>query len=295
MIDTSLFTAQVQVAHWGWTIAVFLWLVGLSGMGLFLNYWVREKWLVNVCAVSAVLGTLFVMSHLTRILNLPMAAINSLLAMSFNFTSWMFIGVCLLVLQCVLTIFYALVKAKLLFRAPKFSALVDCCGFNALCAACGVAVTVYSGFLLTQAVGVVFWNTALIPVLWVISGLASAFGAIELMIAAGKMAPVKSLNLGKCGLWVEICELFALFALVHVGMNSASAAARMGAQSLACGSASWLFWGGAVLCGVALPFVLRLLAKGEKAAAAGGALALLGALSLRAAVLMAGYYEPVLL
>ena len=56
MIDTTLFTAQIEVAHWGWTIAFFLWFVGLSGMGMFVNYWLRDKWMVNVCAVAAVVS-----------------------------------------------------------------------------------------------------------------------------------------------------------------------------------------------------------------------------------------------
>ena len=43
MMDLSDFTAQVQAAHWGWTIALFLWLVGLSGMGMFLNNWVQRR------------------------------------------------------------------------------------------------------------------------------------------------------------------------------------------------------------------------------------------------------------
>lgn len=32
MIELTSFTPQLQAAHWGWTIAIFLWLVGLSGM-----------------------------------------------------------------------------------------------------------------------------------------------------------------------------------------------------------------------------------------------------------------------
>ena len=43
MMDLSDFTAQVQAAHWGWTIALFLWLVGLSGMGMFLNNWLTTR------------------------------------------------------------------------------------------------------------------------------------------------------------------------------------------------------------------------------------------------------------
>ena len=69
----------------------------------------------------------------------------------------------------------------------------------------------------------------------------------------------------------------------------------MGAESLIAGPASMLFWGGAVLCGAALPLVLRLVTKNRTAALLGGVLALAGALCLRAAVLMAGYYEPTLL
>ena len=44
----------------GLTIAMFLWLVGLSGMGFFLNFWIRQKNFVYVLTVSGILGTLLV-------------------------------------------------------------------------------------------------------------------------------------------------------------------------------------------------------------------------------------------
>lgn len=292
MMDPNLFTSQVQVAHWGWTIALFLWLVGLSGMGMFLNAWLRRRTLVYVCTAAAIVGTLLVMSHLTRILNLPFAAFNSLLAMSFNFTSWMFIGICLLVVQCVATLFVSLVEAKILVRGDWARRLVDHPLMNAGLAACGVAVTIYSGFLLTQAVGVTFWNTALIPVLWIISGMASAFGVIELIDL--KTAGAAHWT-HRAALWVEVAELIALFSLVHVASSSVSDAARAGAASLLSGDASMLFWVGAVGCGVLVPMVVRLLTKNRALSALAAVLAVLGALSLRAAVLFAGYYEPTLL
>lgn len=292
MMDPNLFTAQVQVAHWGWTIAFFLWLVGLSGMGMFLNAWLRKKTLVYVCTAAAIVGTLLVMSHLTRILNLPMAAINSLLAMSFNFTSWMFIGICLLVVQCVATLFVSLVEARLLFTGAWARTLVDHPLVNGILAACGVAVTIYSGFLLTQAVGVTFWNTALIPVLWIISGLASALGVIELIDLKEGNVPHWT---HQADLWVELAELFALFSLVHVGWSSVSEAARMGAHALLCGDAALLFWVGAIGCGILVPLAVRLFLKNRSVAGVAAILAIFGALALRAAVLFAGYYEPTLL
>ena len=247
MMDLSDFTAQVQAAHWGWTIALFLWLVGLSGMGMFLNNWVREKALVYVCTITGIVGTLLVVSHLTRILNLPMAAISALLEMSFNFGSWMFIGICLLVVQCCLTLFYSCVFAGVIFKGECCRKLVAGDWFNWIAAAVGVAATLYSGFLLTQAV------------------------------------------------WVEAAELFTIFAFVHVATSSTSAAARAGAEALLSGPQAMMFLVGAVLCGSLIPFAINLTTRSHKVVAVGAVLGIVGALLLRASVLFAGYYEPILL
>ena len=84
MIELTSFTPQLQAAHWGWTIAIFLWLVGLAGMGFFLNYWIRQKNFVYLLTVSGILGTLLVVSHLARMLNLPFAVFSALADFSFN-------------------------------------------------------------------------------------------------------------------------------------------------------------------------------------------------------------------
>ena len=67
-------TSQAAMAHWGWTIAFFLWFVGLAGMSLFLNWWLRSKRVFYVATADAIVGTLLVVSHLARMLNLPMAS-----------------------------------------------------------------------------------------------------------------------------------------------------------------------------------------------------------------------------
>ena len=108
MIELTSFTPQLQAAHWGWTIAIFLWLVGLAGMGFFLNYWIRQKNFVYLLTVSGILGTLLVVSHLARMLNLPFAVFSALADFSFNFQSWMFIGICLLSLLCIGSVFYSI-------------------------------------------------------------------------------------------------------------------------------------------------------------------------------------------
>ena len=294
MMDLSDFTAQVQVAHWGWTIALFLWLVGLSGMGLFLNNWVREKALVYVCTAAGIVGTLLVVSHLARMLNLPMAAINTLLDFSFNFGSWMFIGICLLVVLCCLSLFYSLVLAGV-FKGEGLRKLVlgDC--FNRACILLGVASTIYSRFLLTQAVGVTLWNTALIPLLWIMSGMASAIGSIELLMVSGRLPEEKVFWSRRTALWVEVVELFTIFAFVHVAISSTSAAARAGAEALVSGPQALMFWVGVIVLGSILPLTLNLVTRSHKVLAVSAALGIIGALLLRASVLFAGYYEPVLM
>ena len=97
-------TPQLAAAHWGWTIAFFLWFIGLSGMLMALFYFVRDKRIALVSFIASILGCVFVLSHLARLTNLPFAAFNALISGSLNFGSWMLIGICLLGVQAVLTL-----------------------------------------------------------------------------------------------------------------------------------------------------------------------------------------------
>ena len=284
-------TAQVDVAHWGWTIALFLWFIGLSGMGMFLNNWVREKALVYVCTAASILGTLLVVSHLARLTNLPFAAFKSLTEFSFNFGSWMFIGMCLLSLQCIVSCLYALAISGVM-GDEKREWVVKSDLFNHFVGALGVFATIYSGFLLTQAVGITFWNTALIPLLWVMSGLACSIGCIELLMVSGRLPKEKVFWSRRTALWVEVAELFTIFAFVHVGLSSVSPAARLGAETLVTGDLSTMFWAGVIVFGSIIPLGINLVTRNHSALAVSALLGICGALLLRASVLFAGYYDP---
>ena len=166
--------------------------------------------------------------------------------------------------------------------------------FNHITMALGVIVTIYSGFLLTQAVGVTLWNTALIPLLWIMSGMASAISSIELMMVSGKIPAHKVLWSRRTALWTEAAELFTIFAFVHVALSSSSAAARVGAESLIDGPYSMMFWLGVILFGSIVPLSINLITRKHVALAISAVLGLAGALMLRASVLFAVYYEPIL-
>lgn len=293
MTELVSLTPQLQTANWGWTIAMFLWLVGLSGMGFFLNFWIRQKHFVYVLTVSGILGTLLVSSHLARMLNLPIAVFSALSAGSFNTQSWMLIGIVLLSVLCIGSVFYSLICAGILFKGEMWQKMAKSSWFNFIFAALGVLCTIYSGFLLTQAVGISFWNTALIPLLWIMSGLASAIGCIELLVAF-HLIDTNSVGWSRrTALWVEIAELFTIFAFLHVALGSVLTGARVGAESLISGPQSTMFWVGVIACGCVTPLLLNLVTKNHKVLACGAVLGIMGALFLRASVLFAGYYDPI--
>ena len=85
--------SQVDIAHWSWTIAWFLWFVGIAGMGSVAYYFLRTRPLAIVILASLVLGLALVFSHLGRWWNMPMVMWTMITEGHFNFGSWMMIGV----------------------------------------------------------------------------------------------------------------------------------------------------------------------------------------------------------
>ena len=291
--DMLNLTQQVATSHWGWTIALFLWFVGLSGMSLTLNFWLRSKKVLLLATVAGVAGTLLVVSHLTRLLNLPFAAINALMEGSLNFGSWMFLGICILAVLCIATV----IESFLVLSAEKKGAptCVGCSGVAWFNAILGVAATAYSGFLLTQAAGVALWNTAALPVLWILSGLACAFGLVE-MLESGKQLDVHAPHgLTTAADVAHIAEALVLFAFVQSAFSGTPGAVA-GAEALVTGAQATLFWGGAVFVGIVVPLVMNRIGKSlPNLGLITGVAAIVGALALRAAILFAGYFDPVLM
>ena len=119
-------------------------------------------------------------------------------------------------------------------------------------------------------------------------------GLAEILNAGQKLERGEPAWLYNVSWGVHIGEAFVLFAFVMTAFNGSTAAVA-GAQSLVSGDAAWLFWGGAVVLGLILPMAIAWIAKGCRMMAfASGVCAILGALALRAAVLFAGYFEPVI-
>ncbi len=119
------------------------------------------------------------------------------------------------------------------------------------------AVAAYTGFLLGVVKAVPLWNNAVLPILFVVSGLSAGLAATSLVGLIVDREKFENMWLIKKG-HVILCaiELVVLFTmLVIVGAGSFEGAASV--HSLLVGQYAPAFWGGLVLLGLVVPFVIE--------------------------------------
>jgi len=277
-------------------IGPFLWLAGLAGMGAVAYVLLRQVKVDNLKAfswvlfISVVAALVFVVADLSRPWNVVNALTTSFFTGQFGlFRSWMAVGIVLISVAMVLLFLVALrhtVNIKML------SAVVDAGWFGVLLAAVGVLVTIYSGFLIAAAPGIPFWNTALIPVLWILSASVCALALTELMIHRDDITKF----IVRAGSGLKVAELIAVLALVNLAIYSGTTAAKTSGWALANGPLAPAFWGGVVAVGILIPLAIGLVSWRREIKwllAVAAILALIGALMLRIVVLQAGVFEPV--
>jgi formate-dependent nitrite reductase membrane component NrfD len=160
-------------------------------------------------------------------------------------------------------------------------------------AASALAVMSYTGILLWDLHAVHFWNSFLLPVLFLLSSLSGGLALVMLLgfIRQDEGVPFKHMAvLTKAHLPLMLTELLVLAAYLVLALQRSPVAAAS-AKELLSGTYSLLFWGGVVLCGFAAPFVLGLLARRKltEPVLAQYSLSLLaGALALRYCFLVVG-------
>ncbi|MCL1798950.1 MAG: polysulfide reductase NrfD [Eggerthellaceae bacterium] len=119
------------------------------------------------------------------------------------------------------------------------------------------ATMVYTGVFLAGMVSVDFWNTWILPVLFVSSSLLCGAAAILALgaLKAGARKPPRSLAGG-----LALGGLFemAVLALYLFDRTLASPAARLSCDLLLVGQYAGLFWSAVVGCGFVMPLVLHL-------------------------------------
>ena len=292
-------TLQADVAHWSWTIALFLWFVGIAGMGSVAYYFSRKAPLAITIFASLVIGLLLVVSHLTRWWNLPVTIFYAVLELSFNFQSWMFWGFVILSVHLVFSAVVVLANIPYLqrFWFLRWGAVLNQSNlFLGGFAFAGFMATVYSGFLISTAAGVPLWNTALIPVLWVISASVATVAVLELFYVFGWVEEREAAFGLRIGMGLDVMKLLAVLAFIHISLTVGTMGAQIGAERMFSGDLAMLTWIGVIGIGILLPLAIGaftlLFGKKKPLLAVSAVAALAGVLFLRAAVLLAGIWEP---
>ena len=292
-------TYQADISHWTWTIAAFLWFVGIAGMGSVAYYFVRGKALGITIFASLVIGLLFVVSHLSRWWNLPIALFNAVLEWSFNFQSWMFWGFLILSVHLVFALVVLIRHLDFLRNYSLLRMIGDVADNNlflGVFGAVGFMATVYSGFLIAAASGIPFWNTALIPVLWVISASVAAVALIELYHVFG-WTDEKAASIGmRLGLGLDVMKLLAILAFLYIAATVGTIGAQYSADLMISGDLASFTWIGIIGIGILLPMILAVFSMkfGERKPVmfVSSIAALVGVFMLRATILLAGVWEP---
>jgi formate-dependent nitrite reductase membrane component NrfD len=166
--------------------------------------------------------------------------------------------------------------------------------FKVLAGISAFVVTVYTGFVLKTVKAVPFWDSALLPVLFVLCGVLGGFGLSVIIALNGGNINLEAAETGSR--WLLIINAL----LIIVYLWSAAHREATGKQSVMeqiKGSSAPVFWIGIVVLGIIIPVIIAFssyfVADVSSALLIFGvACEIAGGLALRYCVLKAGAYKP---
>jgi len=152
-------------------------------------------------------------------------------------------------------------------------------------------VAVYSGFVVGFVNGIKFWNSALMPVLVVIGGLAGGSAILLAISAASSSGDFSGIQM----LARFMLVFYALGIFIHLWISTySSPVAKESARLLLTGSLAGLFWLVIILIGIVVPLILEFVLGADASVGliVSAVLVLAGNLTFRYAILKAGRYNP---
>jgi len=165
--------------------------------------------------------------------------------------------------------------------------------FKVLAGLAAFGVATYTGIILKNVKGVPFWNSLLLPVLFVICGILGGFGLAVVIALNGGGINLAAAETGSR--WLLIANAL----LIVIYLWRASRREAVGKQSVLqqiSGESAPVFWIGVVLLGIVIPLAIAasgLIAHVPSALLLTGVTCeIAGGLALRYCVLKAGAYNP---
>ena len=243
--------------HWHWLIVIYLFLGGL-GAGAYLTSFAAEKgWLGSnsrlkkagyyIAAPIVAFGTVLLVFDLGQGLYKPWLLVRLLL----NFGSVMTWGVYILSAFIIV----GLIKAYLVFKNKQAPEVLAWAG-----AGLAVATAAYTGLLLAVVEAVPFWNSYIMPILFVVSALSTGLSVTTLVAYFMKKEGSTSVKENQVHLSLVATEL--IIVVIFFGLMSFGANGPVGAQSavsVLSGSYAVVFWGYFIGLGLLFPLVVFVL------------------------------------
>lgn len=311
LIDFSI--GLSEGVAWPWPIAVYLFLAGISGgaLGVVLTLMKLQgtsedsPLLKSACVIA--LGTIL-LGMICLVLDLTNPLFFWRILVFYNPTSVMSIGVMMLLIYIPTVAFLTIgtMKKELMALCSflRISIIGDLLGSIAdvvnrhrsglfwvgLIFAFGVCA--YTGFLISALIRYPLINTAVLPALFVASGVSAGTAAAKLVAVGCFKEPRHSETmhvLHKAEWPIMACEAAFIF-MIAIALVFGYAGAQKAAAAFVSGLWALDFWGGAVLIGFGVPLILGLLVKREAFWTfwASGLASVVGMMCLRLFILYAG-------
>ena len=288
----------MQESAWGWLIVVYLFLAG-SGSGAFLAAvycdLLAPDWSKSLArAGSLIAGPLVTIGTVCLVLDLEAGLWEPWrqIYLVGNLSSMIAWGVIILSGFIPVAFLYAAALNEITFVgkfAGKYVRVLEYVGgFLA------VATATYTGVLIAVVNGVPFWNTPMMPVLFLASAISTGLAAAMIVAAIIDIRTIKTLSNFALGHVIFLAvEGLVLMLFVFMSLTRSTEAA-ISANMLLTGALSPYFWVLVVILGILIPFILSIIEYYEYGEMPKGLvigsdlLVLMGGMSLRALIIFSG-------
>ena len=254
--------------HWDWKVAFYLYGAGTSAGLIFLELVLQrlsvvdEKtalWGMWIGLVLVSISLLFLFAHLG-----PGARWRFVLVFRRPRTSWIARGAIIVTVLVFFRIMLLLPSVPGFQELPWGEGTISGSVLRAGVLIFAAAFMAYSGLVLSSWNSVAFWNTPLLPILYIGYSFLGGMAALPIIVLA--LGGEAGLEVVGPVFWLSLLILLSangfILLLYLWGMSTGTLPARESVRRLVRGQHRWSFWAGTVGIGLVIPTILAALVVG---------------------------------